>query len=156
MNPSPCLFPKTIEKQRRSGESHLHFRYFFPQISLLFLFMFLSSSYFLDLQIYKNYSKKSLILFNLVFLCIFICCANNPSWLGKLLVNCFPIPSFLLHLLVTFKQAHRKTQPNSSQASHKKHIFSCTFGNFLNQSYPVSPNKERDANRRGNCRGREG
>ncbi|KAJ6368312.1 hypothetical protein OIU78_000827 [Salix suchowensis] len=35
------LCPKIVEKQRRSaGVSHLHFRYFFPQISLLYLFMF--------------------------------------------------------------------------------------------------------------------
>jgi len=60
----------------------------------------------------------------------------------------FSIPSFLLHLLVTVKNAHRKTQPISSQSSHKKHIFSYTFGSFLREikipkqdptsPYPVS------------------
>ena len=40
-----------------------------------------------------------------------------PKWLGKLPLNFFPIPSLLFHLLVTFKQSHRKTQPNLSQAS---------------------------------------
>jgi hypothetical protein len=63
-------------------------------------------------------------------------------------VNFFPIPSFLLHLLVTVKNAHRKTQPISSQSSHKKHIYCCTFGSFLREikipkqdptsPYPVS------------------
>jgi len=67
-------------------------------------------------------------------------------------VNFFPIPSFLLHLLVTVKNAHRKTQPISSQSSHKKHIYCCTFGSFLREikipkqdptsPYPVSPSPD--------------
>ena len=47
----PSLCPKIVEKQRRSaGESHLHFKYFFPSnFSIISLYVFLSSSYFLDL-----------------------------------------------------------------------------------------------------------
>ena len=47
--------------------------------------------------------------------------------------------------LVTFKQIHRKNQPNSSQASHKNYcIFSSLFGSFftetkLLQTSPSSP-----------------
>jgi hypothetical protein len=67
-------------------------------------------------------------------------------------VNFFLIPSFLLHLLVIVKNAHRKTQAISSQSSHKKHIYCCTFGSFLREiknpkqdptsPYPVSPSPD--------------
>jgi len=70
----------------------------------------------------------------------------------SLFVNFFPIPSFLLHLLVTVKNAHRKTQPIASQSSHKKHIVSCTFDNCFREikipkqdptsPYPVSPSPD--------------
>ena len=88
----------------------------------------------------------------------------------SLFANFFPIPSFLLHLLVTVKNAHRKTQPIASQSSHKNPIVSCTFGSCFREikipkqdptsPYPVSPHriqhKDSDANRRGNCRVKEG
>jgi len=92
------------------------------------LFVYLEKHYIFSLF---NLSSACISLFNLSF---------------------FHIPSFLLHILVTVKNAHRKTQPISSQSSHKKHIFSCTFGSFLREikipkqdptsPYPVSPSPD--------------
>ena len=98
-------------------------------------------------------TKKTLILFicclfrRKKFLCICICCANNPSLLGKLPLNFFSIPSLIFHLLVTFKQSHKKTQPNLSQA--RKPLKTIFFLHIRPQPVlPCFPNKER-----GNCRG---
>jgi hypothetical protein len=143
------IFPLSVSlfenswKAKKIWRITLTFQIFFPSnFSIISLYVFIFFVFFRSIRIIAKNPWSCLIccLFRKkLFLCICICCANNPSWLGKLPVNFFPIPSFLLHLLVTFKQAHRKTQPNSSQASHKKHNFSCTFGSFPNQSLPCFP-----------------
>jgi len=143
------IFPLSMSLSENSWKAKkiwrisLTFQVFFPlNFSIISLYVFIFFVFFRSVRIIAKNPWSFLIcclFWKKLFLCIYICCTNNPSWLGKLPVNFFPIPSFLLHLFVTFKQAHRKTQSNSLQASHKKHNFSCTFGSFPNQSLPCFP-----------------
>jgi len=146
-------------KSKKIWESHSSFHVFFPSnFSIIFLYYFLYVFIFFVFFrsariIAKNpWSCLSVPKNTIYFLCLIYLLPVFLYLIYLLPVNFFPIPSFLLHLLVTVKNAHRKTQLISSQSSHKKHIFSCTFGSFLREikipkqdptnPYPVSPSPD--------------
>ena len=150
-----CISVQKQLKSKKIWESHSSFQVFFPSnFSIIFLYYFLYVFIFFVFFrpariIAKNpWSCLSVPKNTIYFLCLIYFLPVFLYLIYLLPVNFFSIPSFLLHLLVTVKNAHRKTQPISSQSSHKKHIFSYTFGSFLREikipkqdptsPYPVS------------------
>jgi len=120
---------------------HSLFQVFFSSNFSISLYYFLYVFIFFVYRSVRIIAKNPLILSNLLclfpkkllflYFCIF--CSNNPSWFIFCLSIFFPHSVFFFILPRHVQTSSQINQPNSSQTSYKKHIFSCTFGNFFRE-----------------------